>query len=79
MLNDDDLRPVDRHLLDYLADGRVTPAYARKRLVDDLDDYSRGYVQQRLSRLEEHSHVTNLLDTGLYQLVDDPRTPDGDT
>lgn len=77
MLNDEDLRPVDRQLLRYLTDGRVTPAYARKRLIDDLDDYSRGYVQQRLGRLEEHSHVTNLLDTGLYELTDDPRE-DGD-
>lgn len=75
MLNDDDLRQVDRDILELLADGRVTPAYARKRLAldDSEEEYSRGYVQQRLARLEEHNHATNLLDTGLYELDDDPR------
>lgn len=70
----EDLREVDRHLLDYLSAGRVTPAFARKRLdADDVGEYSRGYVQQRLARLEEHSHLVNLEETGLYELVDDPR------
>ena len=73
MLDPTDLREVDSYLLEYLSDGRVTPQYARKRLIEDLEEYSRGYVQQRLKRLEEHSHVQNLLDTGLYELVDDPR------
>jgi len=74
MLNAEDLREVDRCILDYLTEGRVTPAYARVRLTDDdIGDYSRGYVQQRLSRLDEHSHVDNLRDTGLYELVTDPR------
>jgi hypothetical protein len=74
MLTTDDLRPVDRQIVEYLAEGRVTPAYARERLAhEDVDDYSRGYVQQRLARLEEHGHVTNLFSTGLYELVDDPR------
>lgn len=74
MLTDDDLRPVDRQIVAYLDEGRVTPAYTRERLADDdAGDYSRGYVQQRLARLEEHSHVTNLFETGLYELVDDPR------
>jgi hypothetical protein len=73
-LTPDQLRAVDERLADYLADGRVTPAYARARLADDgVGDYSRGYVQQRLARLEEHSHATNLYDTGLYELVSDPR------
>jgi len=72
-LKDDDLREVDEQLLDYLEDGRITPAYARLRLKDDVDEYSRGYVQQRLSRLEEHQHVENLYDVGLYELVEDPR------
>lgn len=67
------VREVDQRLLDYLNEGRVTPAYARKRLIEDLDEYSRGYVQQRLARLEEHSHAENLLDSGMYELVDDPR------
>ena len=74
MLSDDDLRPVDHYIVDYLVEGRVTPAYTRERLHQDgVGDYSRGYVQQRLARLEEHNHVTNLFNTGLYELVDDPR------
>jgi len=77
MLTQDELRKVDSYLLEYLDEGRVTPAYARQRLVDDVDEYSRGYVQQRLKRLEEHSHVDNLFDTGLYELVNDPREADG--
>lgn len=78
MLGPDDLRePVDGALLDLLVEGRVTPRYARERLdVDGVDDYSRSYVQQRLARLEEHSHVDNLLDMGIYELVDDPREVD---
>jgi len=70
---------MDRQLLAYLTEGRVTPAYARARLDDeDLGDYSRGYVQQRLKRLEEHSHASNLYDSGLYELVDDPREEPND-
>ncbi|EMA18998.1 hypothetical protein C443_17848 [Haloarcula argentinensis DSM 12282] len=73
MLTADDMREVDSYLLTYLDEGRVTPSYARRRLKDDMEEYSRGYVQQRLKRLEEHSHVDNLFDTGLYELVNDPR------
>jgi hypothetical protein len=74
MLDPDQLRSVDRAILGYLAEGRVTPAYARARLADEgVGDYSRGYVQQRLARFEEHSHAENLYGTGLYQLTNDPR------
>lgn len=74
MLEQEDLRPIDSTILTYLEEGRVTPAYARKRLrEDDGEEYSRGYVQQRLGRLEEHDHLTNLLKTGLYELTNDPR------
>lgn len=77
MLSDDDLREVDRTLLDYLRDGRVTPAFARARLDEEsVGEYSRGYVQQRLARFQEHGHVKNLYDTGLYELVTDPRGDD---
>lgn len=72
MLDPDQLREVDHRVLNYLREGRVTPAYARERLIRDGQEYSRGYVQQRLARLEEHSHVENLFDTALYELVDDP-------
>jgi len=26
-----------------------------------------------MKRLEEHEHIENLLDTGVYELIDDPR------
>lgn len=74
MLDADSLRDIDEALLDYLRDGRVTPAYCRQRLIEEEGaEYSRGYVQERLARFVEHEHATNLYDTGLYQLVDDPR------
>jgi hypothetical protein len=73
MLHRDDLREVDVRIVDYLTEGRVTPAYARKRLSDDdIGEYTRGYVQQRLARLVEHGHATNLYDTGLYELTNTP-------
>lgn len=75
MLTDDDLRDVDQTLLDYLTEGRITPVYARTRLeTEDAGEYSRGYVQQRLARLDEHDHAQNLLNVGLYELKKDPRT-----
>jgi len=73
MLDADQLRDIDRQLLNYLDGGRVTPVYCRRRLADDLDEYSRGYVQERLARLVEHGHAVNLRGCGLYELVDDPR------
>lgn len=73
MLSEGDLRDVDRMLLDYLDEGRVTPFYARQRLENEnVGEYSRGYVQQRLKNLEAHGHGRNL-GGGLYELVDDPR------
>lgn len=72
MLDDDDLRPIDRRILSYLDEGRVTPVYCQRRLEEEDMDYSRGYIQERIKRLVEHAHVTNLMDVGLYELVDDP-------
>lgn len=70
-----DLREVDDLLLGYLAEGRVTPAYCRDRILTEghRESITSTYCGQRLQRLEEHGHVTNLLDTGLYELVSDPR------
>lgn len=70
MLNPDDLNDTDEALLDLLAEGRVTPRYARLEL-----DISREYVSQRLRRLEEHGHVEKV-DRGLYGLLSDPREGD---
>lgn len=76
-LDEDDLREVDRLLLAYLSDGRVTPVYARERMVDEgHDEVTGAYLGQRLKRLVEHDHVRNLYDTGLYELVTDPRDDD---
>lgn len=78
MLEPEQLRDIDRELLKYLRERAVTPAYCRQRLIQDgFDEYSRGYVQQRLARFEEHGHAENLLDTGLYELVDDPEADIG--
>lgn len=76
VLNPDDLRPVDRTLLDYLKEGRVTPVYCKKRLELGGQEYTRGYVHERLARLVEHDHAKNLMDTGLYELIEDPRDND---
>ena len=74
-LSEDQLREVDHALLDYLTEGRMTPAYGRKRIVADgvRESITGQYVNQRLRRFEEHGHVRNLRDTGLYELVSDPR------
>jgi hypothetical protein len=78
MLTDDDLRDIDKTLLTYLVEGRISPAYGRKRLEEEGEgEYSRGYVQQRLARFEEHGHLTNLYGVGLYELDQDPRDREG--
>lgn len=73
MLDDDDLREIDQRILSYLDEGRVTPVYCQRRLEEEDMEYSRGYIQERIKRFVEHAHVTNLMDVGLYELVDDPR------
>jgi hypothetical protein len=78
-LDPDDLRDVDTDLLEYLRDGRVTPAYARDRMeAEGRREVTSTYVGQRLQRLEEHNHTTNLYNTGLYELTTDPEDRDGD-
>lgn len=74
-LGPDDLREIDARLLDYLNAGRVTPVFAREQMLDEefRDDITGTYLQQRLKRLEEHGHVRNLQDVGLYELLSDPR------
>lgn len=70
-LTEDDLNDMDCDILDYLRDeGRVSPTlYLRVR---DLD-VTRQAVSKRFVRLAEHGHVKNLLESGIYELVDDPR------
>lgn len=77
-LSPENLREIDRSLLELLDEGRVTPVYARERMAEDGHHMvTSTYIGQRLQRLEEHGHAENLFDTGLYELVSDPRTDDG--
>lgn len=73
-LTPEQLNDVDEAVLDLLDEGRVTPALAREQLAERrVTDVSRQYVNQRLRRLEEHGHVKNLLESGVYELAGDPR------
>ncbi|MFC4989686.1 MarR family transcriptional regulator [Saliphagus infecundisoli] len=68
MLEPEQLNTADNAVLNVLQEGRVTPGY-----VEDRTDYNQSYVSQRLRRLEEHGHVKTLA-TGLWELIEDPRT-----
>lgn len=80
VLDDDELREVDRVLLDYLQDGRITPVYARERIVHEgfRESITEQYCQQRLKRFVEHDHAVNLFEIGLYELESDPREDDNE-
>lgn len=74
-LSPTDLNDLDNEILDCLQEGRATPTLI-KRLLEEKgtrEEVSRQYVNQRLKRLTEHKHVDNILDTGVYEVVDDPR------
>ena len=75
MLDESDLIAVDKVLLDVLAeDGRATPQLLAFAIEDRTgESYTRQHISGRLKRLVEHSHVENVRDTGVYELVDDPR------
>ena len=66
---DIELNEADGKILNLLAEGRNVPA----NIADELD-YSRQYVQNRITRLREHGYVTNV-GRGVYELVEDPREP----
>jgi hypothetical protein len=68
-----DLNEMDQNILDYLAEGRATPTLIRRLLERDDVEVSRQYINQRMKRLAEHDHIENLLDTGVYELREDPR------
>ncbi|MCQ4334116.1 hypothetical protein KM295_11620 [Natronomonas sp. F2-12] len=72
-LTPEQLNDVDDLILDVLADGRATPTLVQKSLAADDHEFSRQYVNMRMKRLAEHDHIENLFDTGVYELVDDPR------
>ncbi|KTG24733.1 hypothetical protein AUR66_16575 [Haloferax profundi] len=74
-LSSEDLNEIDSIIVEYLVEGRVTPVYLRERIIDEKirESISEQYLGQRLKRLQEHNHVKNLYDTGLYELQEDPR------
>lgn len=72
-LDAEDLNDWDRRILTYLRDGRATPGLVRKLAIEDgQGPITRQYINGRMKRLEEHEHLQNLHDSGVYELVDDP-------
>jgi DNA-binding MarR family transcriptional regulator len=65
-----DLNPTDKAILEMLGEGRCSPTY-----IAEEQGYSRQNVTNRLGRLVEHGYVEKLA-PGLYELVDDPRRTD---
>jgi hypothetical protein len=78
-LSPDDLNDLDQEILDCLQTGRATPTLIKRMLEQNgiREGVSRQYVNQRLKRLTEHEHVENVLDTGVYELRNDPRNDGG--
>jgi len=72
-LSEDELNELDNKILDVLADGRATPTLLKRIFEERGTEVSRQYVNQRLKRLSEHDHIENLFDTGVYELLTDPR------
>lgn len=68
-MDEEDLRPADREILDELGDGRAT-----KGALVDWTGYSRNTIYNRLNVLEAAGHVTVIHEgTRLFELKDDPR------
>lgn len=63
-----DLNDSDREILKILSDGRATPAALK-----DWTGLSGQTVHNRLGRLVAAGHVEKVHDSGLYELVEDPR------
>ena len=73
-LTPNDLNDLDEAILEYLAtEGRASPTLFMR--AEDVDT-SRQWVSSRFTRLSEHDHIRDLYDTGIYELVDDPREVD---
>ena len=72
-LTEDELNDLDEKILNVLTDGRATPTLIKIILEERGTEVSRQYINQRMKRLSEHDHIENLFDTGVYELVIDPR------
>jgi hypothetical protein len=66
MLDEDDLGPADKAMLELLREGRVTAPFAAEET-----GYSLQYTRDTLGRLVDHNHVEKVYE-GLYELQDDP-------
>lgn len=75
-LDPEQLNDLDKAILSYLAEsGRATPSLLRDELTEQgIDTGVRQNVNNRLTRLREHGHVNNIRDSGVYELVSDPRS-----
>jgi DNA-binding HxlR family transcriptional regulator len=58
------LNDANEAILGELSEGRATAVYLSTQI-----EWKREYITQRLRRLEEHGVVSNLEDTGLYELT----------
>jgi len=63
-----DLNDSDREILEMLSEGRATPAALK-----DWTGLSGQTVHNRLGRLVAAGHVEKVHESGLYELVEDPR------
>ena len=64
----EELLSSDQQILDALANGRCTPAY-----LVDITGLSKPTIHNRLNILVASGHVGKTHESGLYELVDDPR------
>ena len=64
----EELIESDEKILDQLRDGRCTPA-----VLVDWTGLSKQTIHNRLNVLVAAGHVEKVHDSGLYELVDDPR------
>lgn len=73
-----ELSDLDESILNYLhEEGRATPRVMQLALEERGEEPGvRQNVNRRLLRLEEHDHVENVYNSGLYELVHDPRRTD---
>ena len=72
-LSREDLNELDDQILDILLEGRATPTLLKNILEENGTDVSRQYVNRRLKRLTEHGYTKNLYNTGVYEIIEDPR------
>lgn len=63
-----DLNESDEKILNALQEGRATPAY-----LADATGLANQTIHNRLNILVAAGHVAKIHDSGLYELVSDPR------